>query len=63
VTLREWLDGYRRFDPGSVRRMVAEPEDDWAEQDLFAPADRRRETTPRWMARARSVGYGRPTTI
>jgi hypothetical protein len=63
VTLAEWLDEYRSFSPESVVRPVAEPEDDWEEQDLFADPDRPRDTTPRWRERAERVGYGRLTSF
>lgn len=32
VKLSEWLDEYRRLDPASVTRTVAEPEDDWTKK-------------------------------
>ena len=51
------------MDPRSVARPVAEPVDDWSEPDLLAPADRMRDTTPRWRERAARTGYGRPTTL
>lgn len=60
VKLSDWLDEYRNFDPNSVERPVVEAEDDWAEPELFAPADRLRNTEPRWLQRAERVGYGRP---
>lgn len=63
VTLSEWLDEYRAMDPRSAARPVAEPVDDWSEPDLLAPADRMRDTTPRWRERAARAGYGRPTTL
>jgi hypothetical protein len=63
VKLSDWLDEYRSFDPAAVTRTVAEPEDDWEEPDLLAPADRVHDTTPRWRLRAERVGYGRPTQI
>ena len=63
VKLSDWLDEYRHLAPDSVARTVAEPEDDWAEEELLAPADRMRDTTPRWRTRAERVGYGRPTTL
>ena len=56
MKLSEWLDEYRRLDPASVTRTVAEPEDDWAEDEMMAPADRVRDTRPRWMSRARDTG-------
>jgi hypothetical protein len=61
VKLSDWLDEYRRFDPGAVERSVADPVDDWDEQELLAPEDRVRDTTPRWRLRAERVGYGRVT--
>jgi hypothetical protein len=61
VKLADWLDEYRNFDPEGVTRTVAEPIDDWQEEDLLAPADRMRDTSPRWLERAERVGYGRAT--
>lgn len=63
MKLAEWLDEYRNFDPAEVTRTVAEPIDDWQEESLLAPADRVRDTTPRWLARAERVGHGRATQI
>jgi hypothetical protein len=63
MKLSEWLDEYRNLAPDSVVRNVAEPEDDWSEEELFAPADRLRDTAPRWRERAERVGYGRPTNF
>jgi hypothetical protein len=63
MKLSEWLDEYRRLEPTSIVRQVAEPEDDWEDPGLFAPDDRRRDTSPRWRERAERVGYGRPTTF
>ena len=63
MTLTEWLDGYRRFDPRTVIRPQVDVVDDWEEQELLASKDRATDVTPRWMARARSVGYARPTQI
>lgn len=60
VKLADWLDEYRQLDPSSVTRAVADRDDDWADEDLMAPADRVRDTRPRWMSRARDTGYGRP---
>lgn len=59
MTLTDWLDEYRALNPTSVIRSVAEPVDDWEEPELLAPADRVRNTTPRWRERAERVGYGR----
>ena len=63
MSLAEWIDGYRRFDPNRVTRPQVDAADDWEEQDLLAPEDRVRDTSPRWMERARTVGYARPTQI
>lgn len=63
VTLTEWLEEYRNLAPDSVVREVAEPEDDWEEEDLIASPDRPRDTTPRWRLRAERVGYGRVTSF
>lgn len=63
MKLSEWLDEYRNFDPTEVTRTVAEPIDDWQDEELFAPADRVHDTAPRWLARAGRVGYGRATQI
>jgi hypothetical protein len=63
MKLSDWLDEYRKLPSDSVVRRVAESEDDWAEEALFAPADRMRDTTPRWRERAERVGYGRATTL
>jgi hypothetical protein len=63
VKLTDWLDEYRNLPPDSVVRTVAEPEDDWEAEEILAPADRQRDTTPRWRERAGRVGYGRPTTL
>jgi hypothetical protein len=63
MPLADWLDEYRALDPATVVRPAAEPHDDWEEPALLAPADRVRDTTPRWRERAGRVGYGRPSTI
>jgi hypothetical protein len=63
MKLSVWLDGYRRLEPDSIVRPVAEPEDDWDDPGLLAPADRLHDTAPRWRERAERVGYGRPTTL
>lgn len=63
MKLADWLDEYRSFDPAAVTRTVAEPVDDWEEEDLLAPADRLRDTSPRWLERAERVGYGQATPI
>jgi hypothetical protein len=63
VKLADWLDEYRNFDSAEVTRSVAEPVDDWQEEELLAPADRVRDTSPRWLERAERVGYGRATQI
>jgi hypothetical protein len=62
MKLSEWLDEYRRFEPNSIVRQVAEPEDDWEDPGLFAPSDRMRDEAPRWRERAERIGYGRPTS-
>jgi len=63
VKLADWLDEYRNFDADEVTRTVAEPVDDWQEEELLAPADRLHDTNPRWLDRARRIGHGRATTI
>lgn len=63
MKLSEWLDEYRRLEPDSIVRPVAEPEDDWEDPGLFAPSDRVRDETPHWRERAVRVGYGRPTAL
>lgn len=63
MKLSEWLDEYRNLAPDSVVRTVAEPEDDWEEEELLAPEDRQHDTTPRWRERAKRIGYGRPPTL
>ena len=54
MKLSEWLDEYRRFDPNSIVRQVAEPEDDWEDPGLYAPPDRFAGHEPS-LARARST--------
>jgi hypothetical protein len=61
--LSDWLNEYRQFDADQVTRPLTEAVDDWEEQDLLAPADRVRDTTPRWLERAERVGYARATQI
>ena len=63
MKLSEWLDEYRNFDPAGVERTASEPVNDWEEQELLAPADRVRDTTPRWRLRAKQVGLGRVTQL
>ena len=64
MKLSDWLDEYRRrLDPDSVVRQVAEPEDDWEDPGLYAPADRLQDPSPRWRERAQRVGYGPPSTL
>ena len=63
VKLADWLDEDRNFDSAEVTRTVAEPVDDWQEEELLAPADRLRDTRPRWLDRSRRIGHGRATTI
>lgn len=62
-TLSEWLDEYRSLATDGFRRPLAvEPADEVGEE-LLAPADRLRDTTPRWLTRAGRVGYGPPTQL
>ena len=63
VKLADWLDEYRLLGSDDVERRVADPVDDWGEQELLAPADRVRDTTPRWRERAVRVGYARATQV
>jgi hypothetical protein len=63
MKLSDWLDEYRRFEPDSIVRPVAEPEDDWEDPGLLAPADRMSDRTPRWRERSERVGYGRPRSL
>ena len=63
MKLSEWLDEYRRLDPDSIVRQVAEPDNDWEDPGLYARADRMHDTSPRWRERARRVGHGPPTTL
>ncbi len=60
VSLAEWIDEYRRVDPDDFARPQADPVDDWEEPSLLVDDDRVADTRPRWMERARSVGYGPP---
>jgi hypothetical protein len=46
-----------------VVRPVVDADDDWEEQDLLAPSDRVRDTSPRWLERAERVGHGRVTHL
>jgi hypothetical protein len=61
--LSDWLNEYRRYSVDDVSRREADDADDWQEPDLFAPADRVRDTTPRWLQRAERVGHAPPTHI
>jgi hypothetical protein len=61
--LSDWLNEYRQFDADQVTRPLTEAVDDWQEEELLAPADRVRDTTPRWLERAERVGYARATQI
>jgi hypothetical protein len=63
VSLAEWIDEYRRVDPNDVTRPQVDAVDDWEEEELLAPADRLRDTTPRWMNRAKDVGHARATQL
>lgn len=60
VTLAEWIDEYRRVDPDDFTRPQVDVVDDWEEPDLLVDDDRVADPRPRWMERARSVGYGPP---
>lgn len=62
MTLADWLDEYRHLSVDDFRRPVAEEEEE-ADDTFLAPADRVRDTSPRWLARAERIGYGRPTQI
>jgi hypothetical protein len=62
VKLSDWLDEYRQIRADDVQRP-SETADDWHETDLFAPADRVRDTTPRWRERAERIGYARVTQV
>jgi hypothetical protein len=61
--LSDWLNEYRQFDADQVTRPSLGAVDDWEEQDLLAPADRLRDTSPQWLERAERVGYARATEI
>lgn len=64
VKLAAWLDEYRNLPAEEVMRPTgAVDDDDWAEQALIAPADRVRNTSPRWLERAERVGHARATHI
>jgi hypothetical protein len=63
VKLADWLDEYRQLPVGEVVRPVTDADDDWEEPDLLAPADRVRDTSPRWLERAERVGHGRATHL
>jgi hypothetical protein len=63
VKLADWLDEYREFSADNVQRGAAAVPDDWQEPELLAPADRVRDTTPRWLDRAARIGYARATQV
>ena len=63
MSLAEWIDEYRRVDPNDVTRPQVDEVDDWEEEELLAPADRVRDTTPRWMSRAKDIGHARATQL
>jgi hypothetical protein len=63
MKLSAWLDEYRSLPTEGFERPVSEQPDDWEEQDLLAPADRVKDTEPKWRERASRVGYGRVTHI
>lgn len=60
VKLAEWIDEYRRVDPDDFTRPQADVDDDAEEPGLIVNEDRVSDTRPRWMERARSIGYGPP---
>ena len=63
MKLADWLDEYRNFDSADVTRPLAEPVDDWEDEELLAPTDRVHDTRPRWLDRAKRIGHGRATQI
>ncbi len=63
MKLTDWLDEYRNVPLDSGARRAADAEEDWVDEGLFAPDDRERDTTPRWLKRAERVGYGRASVI
>ena len=60
MTLAEWIDEYRRVDPADHTRPQVDTVDDWEEPELIVGDDHVADNRPRWMDRARSVGYGPP---
>lgn len=63
VKLSDWLDEYRDFSADDIRPAGLVIGDDWQEPELLAPADRVRDTTPRWLDRAARIGYARATQV
>ena len=63
MKLADWLDEYRALPTDDVTRPISAEEDDWEEPELLAPADRVRDTSPRWLERAERIGHGRATQI
>ena len=64
MKLADWLDEYRSLPTEEIARPTAAvDDDDWAEQELLAPADRVRNKSPRWLERAERVGHARATHI
>jgi hypothetical protein len=63
MKLSEWVNEYRRYPVSGVSRLSDDGADDWQEPDLFAPADRVRDTTPRWLKRAERIGHAPPTRL
>ena len=63
MKLSEWVNEYRRYPVSGVARLSDDGADDWQEPDLLAPADRVRDTTPRWLQRAERIGHAPPTRL
>jgi hypothetical protein len=63
VNLADWLNEYREYRPDDVQRGGSTIPDDWQEPELLAPADRVRDTTPRWLDRAARIGHARATQV
>jgi hypothetical protein len=63
VKLADWIDEYRLVGTDDVARPLSDRSDDWEEPALLAPADRVRDTSPRWLERATRVGYARASEV
>jgi len=63
VKLADWLDEYRALPAEEDARPTTAAEDDWEEQDLLAPADRVRDTSPRWLRRVERVRHARDANL